>query len=213
MLGKSVWAIIAVLLCTASVGGCGKKAETRQSGDDDQVFVNSKEIIVAHGRAGGAKEPPCIRRGMEDVLPAAKGFATEHKSVSYASVGKDTPVTALVLDDPRTTRGVSMVVRNVEDELKNVGPEDAKALEHQPYSSCGTVAFLLPQNSTQVRTVVSAGVDGETLQPCDVAEGDYTKCRFEQAAWISFHENRYLVVTFKNWSDNVDRAVKIEVVP
>src|ERR1700728_2002086 len=137
MSGEPVWAVIAVLLCTISVGGCGKKGQTRQSVDDDQVFVNSKEIVVAHGRAGGAKEPPCIRHGMEDVLPAAKGFATEHKSVSYALVGKDTPVTALVLDDPRTTRGVSMVVRTVEDELKNVGPEDAKVLERQPYSSCG----------------------------------------------------------------------------
>jgi hypothetical protein len=181
--------------------------------DDDQVFANSKEIMVAHGRAGRVKDPPCIRRGMEDVLPAAKGFATDHKSVSYALVGKDTPATAVVLADPRTTRGVSMIVRNVEDELRNVGPEDAKALERQPYSSCGTVAFLLPQNATQVRTVVSAGDEGGTPQPCNVAEGDYTKCQVEQAAWISFHENRYLVVTFKNWSDDVDRAVKIEVVP
>lgn len=213
MLGKRMRVAFIVWIYAIGVGGCSKKGDPSQNPSDDYVFVQSKEIVVAHGQAGGADNPPCIRHGLEDVLPAAKGFATDQKSVSYSLVGKDTPVAAVALENPKMTRGVSMVVRNVEEELKNLGPESAKDLQRQPYSSCATVAFFLPTNMKQVRTVVSVGGEDGTLQPCNVAENNYTKCPVEQAAWISFHENRYLVVTFKNWSDNANRAVKIEITP
>ena len=213
MFGKFAWIVSVVLLCAASISGCQQQGQGHKSVSNDPPFVQNQEIVVARGRAGRMDNPPCLRRGMDEVMAAAKGFATQQTSPSYGFLGKDTPVSPITLDDPQATRGITVVIRNVEEELKNAGPEAAKALESQPYSSCGTVAFLLPRNAKQMRVVVSAGAKGGTLQPCNLASGDYTRCQVEQAGWVSFQENRYLVVSFKNWSPQEDRAVKIELFP
>jgi hypothetical protein len=213
MSGKWVWAGLLVALCAASPSGCKKNEKPVTSGSGDPTLVTSQQLVVARGRHGRADNPPCIRRGMEDALTSAKLFATQQKPPSFAFVGKDIPVTPITLQDPRASGGVSVITQGVEETMRGVGAQAAKALAADSYASCGTVAILLPQDAMQIRVVFSAGDKGENLQPCTAIQGDYTKCEVGQAAWTSFQEDRYFVATFKNWSDTVDRRAKIDLFP
>lgn len=213
MSGKLIWVAAVVVLGALSPSACRKNDKVATSAGDDQVFVSSKKFVIGRARHGRAENPPCIRRGMEDVLEAAKGFATQQKSASFGFIGKELPVTPIVLEDPRTSGGVSVVTRSVEEELRGVKAETARALAAEDYASCGTVAFLLPPNTTQIRVVMSAANEDDNLQPCDVVQGDYTKCEIGNAAWTLFHEDRYFIATFKNWSETLGRTAQIELVP
>ena len=213
MFGKWVWVALLVAVCGAGPSGCKKNEKAVTTGSGNQVLVTSEQFVVAHGRHGRGDNPPCIRRGMEDALTSAKIFATHQKPPSFGFVGKETPVTPITLDDPRASRGVSVITQGVEETMRGVGAQAAKALAADSYASCGTVAFLLPQNAMQIRAVFSAGDKSENLQPCTAVQGDYTKCEIGEAAWTSFQEDRYFVATFKNWSDTVDRTAKIDLFP
>jgi len=211
MSGKLVWVALVVVVGTLSA--CHKNEKAAASAGDEQVFLTTKQFVIARARHGRAENPPCIRRGMEGVLDAAKGFATQQKPTSFGVIGKETPVTPIVLEDPRTSGGVSVIARSVSEELRGVKAETAKALAQEDYASCGTVAFLLPPNATQVRVVMSAANEDGNLQPCNVGQGDYMRCEIGDAVWTSFHEDRYLVATFKNWSETLDRTAKIDLFP
>lgn len=213
MSGKSTWIALVVAVSTLSLNACRKDEKVAASAGDDQVFVASQKFVVARSRHGRTENPPCIRRGMENVLEAAKGFATQQKRASFGFIGKDMPVTPIVLEDPRTSGGVSVATRSVDEELRGVKAETARALAAEDYASCGAVAFLLPPNTTQIRAVMSAANEDGRLRPCVVAQGDYTKCEIGDAAWTSFHEDRYFLATFKNWSKTQDRTAQIDLVP
>jgi len=213
MSGKLVWVAVVVVVSALSPSACRKNEKVAASAGDDEVFVTSKKFVIGRARHGRAENPPCIRRGMEGVLEAAKGFATQQKLASFGFIGKDMPVTPIVLEDPRTSGGVSVVTRSVEEELRGVKAETARAFAAEDYASCGTVAFLLPPNTTQIRAVMSAANEDESLRPCNVVQGDYTKCEIGNAAWTSFHEDRYFLATFKNWSTTLDRTAQIDLVP
>jgi hypothetical protein len=117
----------------------------------------------------------------------------------------------VILKDPSVTGGRSLTIEGVEDGRR--GPEVNAVLAGESYSSCGTVAFLLPANSSQIRAVLTAG-DGKNGQlPCSAVQPQYTKCDVEHAAWVSFHEDRYFVATFKNWSPTLTRTAKIDLYP
>jgi hypothetical protein len=214
---KSVGVGLLALLCALAPSACKKGDKGGAPRADDQALplgaVKNKQLVVPHGRNNRAGNPPCIRRGMEDVLATAKGFATQRKAPAFDLVGKGTKVTPVTLDDPRSSGGVSILIQGGDDTLRGLGSETTKSLIGEGYSSCDTVAFLLPANANQTRPVFSAANADGTLQPCKTVEGDYTKCEVGDAAWISFHEDQYLVATFKNWSDTRERTARIELLP
>lgn len=212
------WVIPVILVLAVGACGCRKSGVGSAVGEPAKAepevpFVKTKELLVPRGRGGKADNPPCIRRGMEEVMVLAKSFATQQKQPSYAILGNDTAASPVTLEDPRRVQGLSLLVSGVEEELKGAGPQAAKALEGQAYASCTTLAFLLPKNAPQGLVAVSAGAADGTLQPCNLAQDGYMRCQAGKAAWVSFHENRYLVLTFKNWADDLDRPVKIDITP
>jgi len=212
------WVILVILLLAVGACGCrksggGSTVSEPAKAEPEVPFVKTKEFVAPRGRGGKADNPPCIRRGMEEVMLLAKAFATQQKQPSYAILGNDTATSPMAVEDPRRAQGLSILMSGVEEELKGAGPQAAKALEGQTYASCTTLAFLLPKNATQGLVAVSAGAADGTLQPCNLTQDGYMRCQAGQAAWVSFHENRYLVMTFKNWADDLDRPVKIEITP
>jgi hypothetical protein len=201
-----------VLIYASSQNGCRTKESNTASPATDQVLLASKQYVVGPGQYEGFDNPPCIRRGIEDVAAIAKNFATQQGTQSFAFVRKDTPAAPVTLSAPRDTAGPSLIIDAVQNGLPKTG-RDAADLAAERYASCGTIAFVLPKNVGQVRAVLMAGNEKETLLPCATVQEQYMKCDVGSAAWTTFREDRYFVATFKNWSKNLSRKAKIDLYP
>jgi len=200
-----------VLLFASSQNGCRTKETSTANRATDQVLIASKQYVVGPGEYAGGDDPPCIRRGMEDVAAIAKNFATQHRTQSFGFVRKDTPAPPVVLSAPHDGVGPSLIV----DTVQNAVPKTARnpADPATKYASCGTIVFVLPNKTGQVRAVLAAGNETEVPLPCASAQAQYMKCDVGSAAWTSFREDTYFVATFKNWSANVSRTAKIDLYP
>jgi hypothetical protein len=207
--GKPVRVALVLLVFVSSQNGCG----TKETGPpvDYNTPVASKEFVVGPGRNAHTDNPPCIRRGMEDVLGLAKQFESQSGTQSFGFLGKDIAAPPVTLDDPRVTGGASIVQQNVADAFRDLKGENAKILAADGYSSCATVAFLLTKKPGQIRAVLTAGNKQEPRRPCPEGPFDYTKCNIGEAGWSWFHEDMYFVATFKNWSEDVERTAKIDI--
>jgi hypothetical protein len=206
--GKLVRVVLLVLVLVCSQNGCG----TKETGPpvDYNTPIASKEFVVGPGRNAHSDNPPCIRRGMEDVLGLAKKFDSQSGTQSFGFLGKDITAPPVTLGDPRTSGGASIVQQDVADALRNLKGGDANILAADGYSSCATVAFLLTKPG-QIRVVLTAGNKQEPRQPCPEGPFDYTKCNIGEAGWSWFHEDMYFIATFRNWSETVERTAKIDI--
>jgi hypothetical protein len=201
-----------VLIFVSSQTGCRTKESNTASRATDQVLIASKQYVVGPGQYAGVDDPPCIRRGMEDVATIAKNFAAQQGTQSFGFVRKDTPAAPVTLSVPRDTAGPSLIVDVVQNTLTKTGRNAADAGADK-YASCGTIAFVLPKNIGQVRAVLTAGNETEAPLPCATVQGQSMKCDVGSATWTFFREDRYYVATFKNWSENLSRTAKIDLYP
>jgi hypothetical protein len=201
-----------VLIFVSSLTGCRTKESNTGNRAADQVLIASKQYVVGPGQNAGADDPPCIRRGMEDVARIAKNFAAQQGTQSFGFVRKDTPAAPLTLNAPSDSAGPSVIVDAVQNTLTKTG-RSATDSGADKYASCGTIVFVLPKNIGQVRAVLTAGNEAEAPLPCATVQGQSMKCDVGSATWTSFREDRYFVATFKNWSENLSRTAKIDLYP
>jgi len=201
-----------VLIFVSSLTGCRTKESNTGNRAADQVLIASKQYVVGPGQNAGADDPPCIRRGMEDVARIAKNFAAQQGTQSFGFVRKDTPAAPLTLNAPSDSGGPSVIVDAVQNTLTKTG-RSATDSGADKYASCGTIVFVLPKNIGQVRAVLTAGNEAEAPLPCATVQGQSMKCDVGSATWTSFREDRYFVATFKNWSENLSRTAKIDLYP
>jgi hypothetical protein len=201
-----------VLIFVGSQTGCRTKESKTANRATDQVLIGSKQYVVGPGQYVGTDDPPCIRRGMEDVGRIAKNFAAQQGTQSFGFVRKDTPAAPLTLSAPSDTAGPSLIVDAVQNTLPKTGGNAADAGADK-YASCGTIAFVLPKNIGQVRAMLTAGNETEAPLPCATVQGQSMKCDVGSATWTFFREDRYFVATFKNWSENLSRTAKIDLYP
>ena len=201
-----------VLIFVSSLTGCRTKESNTGNRAADQVLIASKQYVVGPGQNAGADDPPCIRRGMEDVARIAKNFAAQQGTQSFGFVRKDTPAAPLTLNAPSDSAGPSVIVDAVQNALTKTG-RSATDSGADKYASCGTIVFVLPKNIGQVRAVLTAGNETEAPLPCATVQGQSMKCDVGSATWTSFREDRYFVATFKNWSENLSRTAKIDLYP
>lgn len=202
-----------VFLFTCTQNACRTKQANTASRSDTSGPLATEQFAVGPAQSAQSDNPPCLRRGMDDVAVIAKNFAAQHGHQSFTYVGKNTPQAPIILKDPKATGGRSLSIEGIADTRRGGGPEVEAVLARESYSSCGTVAFLLPANSSQVRAVLTAGDERDGQLPCSAVQSQYTKCDLDRAAWISFHEDRYFVATFKNWSPTLTRTAKIDLYP
>jgi hypothetical protein len=201
-----------VLIFVSSLTGCRTKESNTGNRAADQVLIASKQYVVGPGQNAGADDPPCIRRGMEDVARIAKNFAAQQGTQSFGFVRKDTPAAPLTLNAPSDSAGPSVIVDAVQNTLTKTG-RSATDSGADKYASCGTIVFVLPKNIGQVRAVLTAGNEAEAPLPCATVQGQSMKCDVGSATWTFFREDRYYVATFKNWSENLSRTAKIDLYP
>ena len=201
-----------VLIFVSSLTGCRTKESNTGNRAADQVLIASKQYVVGPGQNAGADDPPCIRRGMEDVARIAKNFAAQQGTQSFGFVRKDTPAAPLTLNAPSDSAGPSVIVDAVQNALTKTG-RSATDSGADKYASCGTIVFVLPKNIGQVRAVLTAGNETEAPLPCATVQGQSMKCDVGSATWTFFREDRYFVATFKNWSENLSRTAKIDLYP
>ncbi|MCU1241449.1 MAG: hypothetical protein JWO71_2175 [Candidatus Acidoferrum typicum] len=212
---RCVKAIALVLLFTSWQNACRTKQTTTTSPkrSDTSGPLATEQFAVGPAQSAKLDNPPCVRRGMDDVVVIAKNFAAKQGNQSFSYVGKNTPQAPVILKDPSVNGGRSLSIEGVDDRRRGSGPEVEAILTRESYSSCGTVAFLLPANSSQIRVVLTAGDEKNGQLPCNAVQPQFTKCDVDGAAWVSFHEDRYFVATFKNWSPTLTRTAKIELYP
>lgn len=212
---RCIKAVALVLLFSSAQNACRTKQAATASPNrgDTPGPLATEQFVVGPAQSAESDNPPCVRRGMDDVGVIAKNFAAKQGNQSFSYVGKNTPQAPIILKDPSVAGGRSLSVEGVEDRRRGGGPEVEAVLARESYASCGTVAFLLPANSSQVRAVLTAGDDKNGQLPCSAVQPQYTKCDVEHAAWVSFHEDRYFVATFKNWSPTLTRTAKIDLYP
>jgi hypothetical protein len=203
------------LLFISTQNACRTKQTAASSPDrgDTSGPLATEQFVVGPAQSAVSDNPPCVRRGMDDVGVIAKNFAAKQGNQSFSYVGKNTPKAPVILKDPSVTGGRSLTIEDVADGRR--GPDVNAVLAGESYASCGTVAFLLPANSNsgQIRAVLTAGDEKNGQLPCSAVQPQYTKCDVEHAAWVSFHEDRYFVATFKNWSPTLTRTAKIDIYP
>lgn len=210
---RCIKAFALILLFTATQNACRTKQATTGSPNrsDTSGPLATEQFVVGPAQSAGSDNPPCVRRGMDDVSVIAKNFAAKQGNQSFSYVGKNTPQAPVILKDPSVNGGRSLSIEGVADGRR--APDVNAVLARESYASCGTVAFLLPANSSQIRAVLTAGDDKSGQLPCTAVQPQYTKCDVEHAAWVSFHEDRYFVATFKNWSPTLTRTAKIDLYP
>src|ERR1700676_2633393 len=120
MLRKIFTASLFVIAVITVQDGCKKDEKAVAIRRDYQVPIISKEIVVPRAEPARLDNPPCIRRGMEDVATIAKSFAAEPKAQSFAFVGKDTLAAAVTLGDPQLVGDPSIMIQGVEETLGNI---------------------------------------------------------------------------------------------